>query len=386
VSIYQLNFRLKMMAAQTGVHLSGLLGIIVERSGNQVFLQGGKSMIIANVCNGLRTLISMIAFGALYAYICKLRGLWRLLLFGLSVPVAVVVNSIRIVSLIVVADIWDAETATGWYHDTSGVLIFVLAFLMMFGLEKLILWLHKLCGRPAEVRPIFEGIVRQNEDQDQWPRLAGAFSGRAVWLAASALALTAAGVMWLARPSSSAKHFQAVKQVLPTELTMEGQRWQSYDLPLDKRSLTILDWPHYLLRRYRSGRAEVEFLLVFSRDNRLGVHPPDVCLEGGGQDIISKADLLLACSSGGKAIACRELITQDGANRQYFLYTYKCGSKYSRSFWRQQLFIMLNGLTRNDSSGALVRVSTKLDDEQQARQRCQLLLQALVPLLDQALP
>ena len=70
VSIAHLNFRLKMLAADWGVRLVNLTGILAERDGNRVFLEGDKSLVIANVCNGLRTLITVIAFGALYAYVC----------------------------------------------------------------------------------------------------------------------------------------------------------------------------------------------------------------------------------------------------------------------------------------------------------------------------
>jgi exosortase len=113
VSIAQLNFRLKIAAADWGVQMANFIGIITERSGNQVFLEGDKSMIIANVCNGLRTLISVMAFAALYAYICRLRGLWRIALFAMAIPVAVISNAVRIISLIIVAHIWDVEIATG---------------------------------------------------------------------------------------------------------------------------------------------------------------------------------------------------------------------------------------------------------------------------------
>ena len=152
-----------MFAADWGVTLADALGVIIERSGNRVFIGNIdpeikiKTLVIANVCNGLRTLISMLAFGSLYCYVCRLRGLWRLGLFAMTVPVAVVANSVRIVSLILVADIWTPEVATGAYHDWSGIFIFVLAFLMMFGIEWIVLWARKAAGRPAEVLPLFHG-------------------------------------------------------------------------------------------------------------------------------------------------------------------------------------------------------------------------------------
>jgi hypothetical protein len=89
----------------------------------------------------------------------------------MSVPVAIASNAVRILSLLVVADHWDVKTATGWYHDTSGLFIYPLAFLLMFGLERLVLWGRRAVGRPAEVRPLFDGARRDPDDEGQWPRL-----------------------------------------------------------------------------------------------------------------------------------------------------------------------------------------------------------------------
>jgi exosortase len=186
VMIANLNLWLKMRAADIGVDGANLIGILVERARerpNEVLLEGDKTLVIANVCNGLRTIVSLLAFGAIYAYVSKLRGAWRLGLFAMSVPVAVVSNSLRIVSLIVVADVWDEKTATGWYHDTSGLLIYVLAFWLMFTLERLVLAARRLAGRPAVVLPLFHDVLRDPEDEDQWPRLARAVGCRAGWAA-----------------------------------------------------------------------------------------------------------------------------------------------------------------------------------------------------------
>jgi len=45
VSISNLNFRLKMIAADWGVRLANVVGIICERSGNWVYLEGGKNLV-----------------------------------------------------------------------------------------------------------------------------------------------------------------------------------------------------------------------------------------------------------------------------------------------------------------------------------------------------
>ncbi|MBM4016885.1 MAG: EpsI family protein [Planctomycetes bacterium] len=388
VSIAQLNFRLKLLAADWGVSLAGALGVIVERSGNQVLLEGDKTFVIANVCNGLRTLISLLGFGAIYAYVCKLRGWWRLALFAMSVPVAVASNSLRIVGLIVVADVWDVPTAAGWYHDTSGILIYPVAFAMMFGIERLVLWARKAVGKPATVEPLFHDVLRGPGDDDQWPRMAHAVGGRA-GAAAVALLLVVGGVtLALNRSVPSVWNQALARAAMPTALEMDGRRWESYDLVMDDRTLDILETRDYLYRRYFSpGLQPVDFCVIFSRDNRKGTHPPDLCLEGGGQDIVEKRDVVLPNVEGRGEVRCRALVVQTGTSRQHFLYVYKCGDEYTPSFWRQQFAIFANGLLGRSASGALIRVSTSADDNAEAaNRRTMMMLGIALPYLDRALP
>ncbi|MCD4698966.1 MAG: exosortase/archaeosortase family protein, partial [Phycisphaerae bacterium] len=244
VTITNLNFTLRNYAAAGGVAVANALGVIAERMGgrgNQVILEGDKTLVIANVCNGLRTLISLLAFGALYAYVCRLRGVWRVGIFALAIPVAVVANSLRIVSLILIADIWDAETATGFFHDFSGVLIFVLAFLMMFGLERLILWVRRVVGRPAEVLPLFHDTRRTADDEGQWSRMVGAIGGKWSRTAVALVLLSAGGAWWLNRSLPAVWNKQVAIKALPAVLNIGGRDLNCFELPLDDHVLTILE-------------------------------------------------------------------------------------------------------------------------------------------------
>lgn len=388
VSIAQLNFRLKMMAAGWGVRLANVLGVLAERSGNKVFLAGDKQLIIANVCNGLRTLISLLAFGAIYAYVCKLRGVWRLGLFAMSVPVAVVSNALRIVSLIVVADLWTVDAAVGAYHDISGLFIYGIAFLLMFSLERAILGVRRLVGRPAKIRGLFEGIARDPNDEGQWPRLAAALGAKRGWLCVALVAVAAGGTWWFSRSVPSSLTPAHVARAVPSRLEVADRRWEGRDHTLDENTLTVLEWPDYLFRIYEApGAPRVELSIIFSRDNRKGTHPPDLCMEGGGQDITHKASLVVGGGDGSKALPCRELVTQRGAVRMYHLYVYRCAGGYTGSFWKQQLVIFLYGLFNQNASGALMRVSTPLaDDLPAARRRAKAFLVAAAEHMDRKLP
>ncbi|MDY7009927.1 MAG: EpsI family protein [Planctomycetota bacterium] len=391
VTITNWNFTLRNYAAAGGVAVANALGVIAERMGgrgNQVILEGGKTLVIANVCNGLRTLISLLAFGALYAYVCRLRGVWRLGLFALTIPVAVIANSLRVVSLIIIADIWDTETATGFFHDFSGVLIFVLAFLMMFGLERLILWLRRMAGRPAEVLPLFHGARRTDDDEGQWSRIVGAVGGKWGGAAVVLVLLSAVGAWWLNRSLPAVWNKQVAMKALPAVLNIGGRDLKSLELPLEDRVLTILETRDYLNRRYGFGSPEwIGVCVIFSQDNRKGTHPPDLCLEGSGQGIVAKGNVVVSDVEGRSSVPCRELIVQYGRSRQYFLYTYKCGGRYTSSFWSQQLIIFVNGFLDRNASGALIQISTPVTtDVPDARKRCEQMIRAAIPHLDRGLP
>jgi len=391
VTIANLNFWLKMRATDIGVGLANGLGVIVERSGNRVFLDGDKVLVIANVCNGLRTLISLMAFGALYCYVCRLRGLWRMGLFVATIGVAVVANSIRIVSLIVVADIWDAEIATGAYHDWSGIFIFVLAFLLMFGIERFVLWIRAVVGKPAEILPLFHGSTVEPGAAPQWPamsRRVGMRDGLAVGVV---LVLVAVGAFWLGRATPTSVTQGMIAQAVPPQLELNGMMYHSYSMDLDRNTLTVLENPNYMYRQYMSsdGRA-IDYCLIFSKDNRKGTHPPDLCLSGSGEGIFAKGEVVIEGIAGHPSLACREIIVQSSDPRMpkhYYLYTYKCGNRYTGSFWVQQLVIFANGLMNRNASGALIRVSTAADGGvDEARDRCKAMLRVSIPHLDKNLP
>ncbi len=386
VSIAQLNFRLKMLAADWGVRLVNVMGIIAERSGNRVYLAGDKDLIVANVCNGLRTLVSLLAFGTVYAYVCRLRGAWRLGLFAMTIPVAVVANTLRIAATIAVADLFTPELATGWFHDVSGLLIFVVAFMLMFGLERLILWARQALGRPAEVTPLFAGVRRTDADAHQWRRMAALAGTPTGLLATGALLLVGLGAWWLSHTVPSPISDELLARSLPENVTLAGMPHRSYTLELDEQTLTILEYPAYLFRRYVApGRPATDLCLIISRDNRKSTHPPDLCLEGSGEGIVHKGQRDLADpATPGRSIPCVELVVQSGISQTYFLYTYRSGGEYTRSFWNQQLVTFLNGVLGRHSAGALVRVNTPIDGGglEPARQRAAELMVTALPHID----
>jgi exosortase len=142
-------FRLKLIAAECAVRLARLLTLPIVREGSYVHF-GDDKLIIGDICGGLRSLIALLALGALMAYMSKSRPWARLLVLILSGPIAVASNVFRIFLLCIVAHFWGSKVAGGTVHDVSGYMIFIVAFTLFFSLESLL-------RRFAPTEPIEEG-------------------------------------------------------------------------------------------------------------------------------------------------------------------------------------------------------------------------------------
>lgn len=135
-----ITYKLRIFVTAAAVSLSPPDWYVVY-SGNYIYFHNADVLVVGDVCAGLRSLISLLALGAVFAYQSRLSPLGSLILFILSAPVAVVTNILRIFALVAVAHYWGSGVASGKVHDLSGWAIFVVAFGMLFllywGLEQI---------------------------------------------------------------------------------------------------------------------------------------------------------------------------------------------------------------------------------------------------------
>ncbi len=131
-----MTFRTKMLATEGAVRLSQAFFLPMVRDGSYIHFAGDR-LLVGDVCSGLRSLIALLALGAVMSYISRTKTWARLLIFVVAGPVAVASNVFRIFLLCVVAHYWGSEVASGWVHDVSGVMIYIVALALMIALEGL---------------------------------------------------------------------------------------------------------------------------------------------------------------------------------------------------------------------------------------------------------
>jgi len=156
VIVNQLSFALKEVTVRFAARAAEILGVTLLRDGMTLYLEGGE-LRIENPCSGLRSLLALLATGALFAALQPGRAWRRLTLFLAAVPVAMLANALRITALIVVGHYVGVEEAGGLAHDASGYVLYAIALAGLLGVRRLLT--PRAPGRPAP-RPPLEALGR----------------------------------------------------------------------------------------------------------------------------------------------------------------------------------------------------------------------------------
>lgn len=137
VAIANISFKLKIFAAKVATVLVRQIGVPAMRDGSIIKTMHSQ-LVVEDPCSGIRSLIALIALGALMAYFSKISKVKKAILFASSVPIAVFTNVIRIAALTLVSEIYGSKYASGVFHDTMGILVFVFAFIGLSLVSKML--------------------------------------------------------------------------------------------------------------------------------------------------------------------------------------------------------------------------------------------------------
>lgn len=137
----QVAFPLQLLASTAGESGLQALDIPVLREGNIIML-AGTTLEVAEACSGIRSLVSLLTLGLVYAYFMDSRLWVRGTLVVSTVPIAVLANAVRVAGTGIAAHVYGPEAAEGFLHTFSGWLVFGVAVGALFLLQGAIAWLR----------------------------------------------------------------------------------------------------------------------------------------------------------------------------------------------------------------------------------------------------
>ena len=118
---------LQFLASKIGASLLAWRQIPVLLDGNVIRIPGHE-LFVAEACSGLRSLTALISLGVLIGAILLRHPIGRLFLLAAVIPVAIVLNGVRVFLTGFLVYFIDPALGEGFMHKTEGMAVFIVAF------------------------------------------------------------------------------------------------------------------------------------------------------------------------------------------------------------------------------------------------------------------
>jgi len=128
---------IKIAISEWAVSLLYALGYPVASSGVTIQI-GQYQLLVAAACAGLNSIVTLTALCLFYVYLRHRSNPIAFVVISLSaIPVAIVSNFVRVLVLVLITYHFGDAAAQGFVHDFAGLLMFAVALLTIFGIDKL---------------------------------------------------------------------------------------------------------------------------------------------------------------------------------------------------------------------------------------------------------
>ena len=135
--IVNISFKMKLFVATVAAHILNIMGLYAVQEGSVIKLRS-TFVIVDDVCSGLRSLISLLALGSIFAYWMRGSLGKRVVIMLTTIAIAIITNVCRVVILSTFSEILGVQATKGFVHDMTGLLVFAVAFGMLYLIGRLL--------------------------------------------------------------------------------------------------------------------------------------------------------------------------------------------------------------------------------------------------------
>jgi len=376
------SVKLQLISSELGVATIRLFGISVFLEGNVIDL-GSYKLQVVEACNGLRYLFPLMSIAFIMAYFFNVPLWKRVLIFFTSIPLTIIMNSIRIGIIGVMVEHWGTDMAEGFLHDFEGWLFFMVCMVILVG----IMWLiNKIGSDHKSFQQVF-GI----EYPQPFPKNAPA-KLRAVPNTVYGLALVL-GLASIVTPILEGRQDAIVERKSLTEFPVNLGQWVGRNEQIKEIYLEELDLTDYVIADYVDDQhRKVNFYAAYYASQRAGesAHSPQSCLPGGGWKInkISPEQIDNALP-GTTPLNVNRVQIQMGESRILVYYWFQQRGRVITNEYLVKWYLLVDGLQKNRTDGALVRLTTVIDPNEEwaaGDKRLADFVRDAVPVLSQYVP
>ena len=347
--------KLQLISSALGVSFIRLFNIPVFLEGNMIDL-GAMNLQVAEACNGLRYAYPLTSIAYIIAFSFK-GPLWKkLAIIGSAIPLAILMNALRIGATGLLVDQFGLAAAEGFLHYFEGWVVFLLCLVVLFSVVALLGMVfgpHKAFLDCLAVDP---PARMDAPPKEKWLPF---------WTNSAAIAgavLVIAGL--------TVQFFPERTEKLPSRLPLvmvpdQLGAWRGRDTALDPAVLRSLRLTDYKLTNYSRAPTlpPVQLYVSYYASQRKGaaVHSPAACIPAGGWEIDSLSRAALpGMGREGTDLHVNRVLISKGTQRQLVYYWFDQRGQTLTSAFQVKTLIFWDALTKGRTDGAMIRLSVDI--------------------------
>ena len=123
---------LKHFVSAAAIDLLAPFGIPVAREGVTIFV-AQYQLLVEDACSGMNSIVGLLAIGLFYIFVARKPSLlYSGVLAAFIIPIAVIANVARIITLILITFGFGDAVGQGFLHFLAGIFVFIVALILVF--------------------------------------------------------------------------------------------------------------------------------------------------------------------------------------------------------------------------------------------------------------
>jgi exosortase D (VPLPA-CTERM-specific) len=351
-----LSGKMQLVSSNLGVAMSRLMGMSVYQEGNVIDL-GIYKLQVVEACSGLNYMYPLMTIGLMMGYMYKAPFFARALLFLSSIPISIVMNSLRIAMVAALVNHSGIEAAEGFMHYFEGWVIFLMCIgLLLLEAKLLNISLHLNNRKLADSFDYLE-TKKYVEDANIKPNIQ-----RMPIVIGIAIVLLA---------SFSTMSIQHRNEIIPARESfasypLQISAWQGRTYEFANGENEILKLKDYFLANFSKANTNIDVYLGYTDSQRNGFvpHSPKACIPGGGWEITETRLQEMTIDSNTSFKVTRMLISKGESKQLIYYWFHQRGRNLSNEF-PMKFALLYDAIKTNRTDGAIVRFTTAVHKSEQ---------------------
>lgn len=339
-----LTFKLRLISSDLSVRIMQFFDVPVFREGNVIDL-GIIQLQVVDACSGLRYVFPTILLGLLMGYWFNSKVWQRIIVLIATIPTAIATNALRIALVGFLARSVSIETATNFFHEASGIVVYLVSIIILVCLSLLLnLFSSSQAVSDKSRRKFFSGNIRK------------------VPLHIWAVAILLIGVFFLH------SHYMG-NRIVPSRLSFDSFPLHFNDFKgkrefFSKEIIESLGADDYFSGVFADERTGRDILVLVSwynyQEPQRAAHNPVSCLLGGGGWALSVSEDLPPDPESGRNFKVRRMLLEKSGYRLLALYWFQQRGRIITNEYMNKGYLALDSINENRTDGGLVRVEMLL--------------------------